>query len=116
MKKLIVVLVGCLISSAVFARGQATNLIVESVRIDKSGFGYVEFSSDLVAQSSTTLPECGTMYPKALAFDTNTEGGKAILSVVLMADATKEKIFARGANECTVYPGAVEDWDYGWTN
>lgn len=96
----------------VLARGEATNHNVELVRVDKSGSAYVQFTTDLIANNGE-LPACGTSYPRALAFDTNTEGGKSILAVVLAAKMSNTKIFARGTNECSVY-GVVENWDYGY--
>ncbi len=112
MKK-IVFIAACLFSSLVLARGEATSFDVNHVRIDKSGTGYVEFVSPLVAQGGT-LPTCGSLYPKALAFDTNTAGGKAIFALALAAKASGDKIFARGTNDCTIYPDTMEDWAYGW--
>jgi hypothetical protein len=111
MKKLILIAIG-LLPILVLARGEATNHEVELVRVDKSGTGYVQFTTNLVAQNGA-LPACGTSYPRALAFDTNTAGGKSILSLVLAAKMSKTKIFARGTNACAAY-GVIEDWDYGY--
>jgi len=97
----------CLFPLLAFARGEATNHTVEHVRVDKSGLAYVQFTTDLVANNGS-LPACGTSYPRTLAFDTNTEGGKAILSVVLSAKMSNSKIFARGTNECEGY-GVIEN-------
>jgi hypothetical protein len=47
-----------------------------------------------------------------LAFNTNEAGGRAILSIVLAAQASGKKINARGTGTCSLY-GVMEDWNWG---
>jgi len=96
-------------NNAIAATGVANNFEVDYVRVDSSGKGYVEFKSDLLAEPATCMQ---LNYSKSLAFDTNTAGGKSILSVVLMAKASGKLIYARGTGLCGVY-GVMEDWSWG---
>ncbi|GFE83629.1 hypothetical protein GCM10011487_56290 [Steroidobacter agaridevorans] len=54
-------------------------------------------------------------YANALAFNTNEAGGKAILALVLAAEATGKPVRAYGTGTCTTYGHSVEDWEYGQT-
>lgn len=86
---------------------QVTSL-VKYVRVDKSGAGYVFFVTPLV----NTPASCGSSYPNVLAFDTTTDGGKSILSVVLTAKATSKRVVAYGSGFCDIY-SVIETWNYG---
>ena len=111
MKTLFFIL-ACIISFNTLAVGQANQFYVDLVRVDKSGKGYVKFKERLA--SSGGLPGCGTSHPHHLAFDTNTSGGKGILSLALSAKAANQKIWARGTGDCSGIYGSVENWSWGY--
>ncbi|GEA11691.1 hypothetical protein [Alteromonas sp. KUL49] len=93
--------------------GIANMYLVKSVRVDASGIGYVEFDKSLTA-SSTGLPSCTIdFYKNMLAFDTKTDGGKAILSTALTAYTSKKKMWVAGTGTCSVY-SVMESWDWGY--
>jgi hypothetical protein len=99
-----------LISSSAFAIGSATNVTVTDVRIDADGKGMVYFSSPL-GSGSPTCVQSG--YANALAFDTNTAGGRSILAFVLAAQLSNTELTGVfGYGTCNVYGGTVEDWHY----
>ena len=87
------------------------NSTVNYVRVDQSGRGIVKFDDPKYG----TLPSCGNSHPNHLAFDTNSPGGQAILSVALSAQMSGKRIWARGTEACSSY-GTVENWNYGWVN
>ncbi|MCM2359007.1 MAG: hypothetical protein NDI77_12715 [Geobacteraceae bacterium] len=99
-----------LFPGAVYAEGIADTFYVESVRVDSDGKGYVNFTSPLV----NTPAACTNGYPNALAFDVNTVGGKAIMSLALTAKATGKRVYAKGKINvaCEIY-GVMEDWGWG---
>lgn len=97
-------------AQSAFSVGNADMYEVDFVRVDKSGFGYVNFKTKLVGTpANCTQPG----YEAALAFNTNEAGGKAILSLVLSAQASGKKILARGSGACAVY-GVMEQWEWGY--
>ncbi|APD95710.1 hypothetical protein BM523_17865 [Alteromonas mediterranea] len=100
----------CLLPLDSFAIGTAYSYTVETVRVDKSGRGYVKFKEPLSGEPATCI---NGNHDNHLAFDTNTAGGKSILSIVLSAHATGSKIHASGTGTCDVY-GVVESWSTGW--
>jgi hypothetical protein len=107
----IVFILGLLISSGhVFAVGIANSFLVDTVRADSSGKGIVGFDKPLVAVDGG-LPPCST-HSKHLAFDTNTPQGRAIMSLVLAAQASNSPVYAKGTGECSIY-SVVESWNYG---
>ena len=85
---------------------------VQYVRVDASGKGFVNFKKALYTTS--TCANAG--YENALAFDTNTAGGKSILSVVLTAQASNRTITASGTSSCNIYSGTIQDWGWGFMN
>jgi hypothetical protein len=86
-------------TSASYAVGIADFYDVAQVRVDKSGKGYVTFKQPLTDSRPTCLQ---TGYSTALAFDTNTAGGKSIMSVALAAQASGKKIYAVGSGNCEI--------------
>lgn len=92
------------------AQGVANLYEVDHVRVDKSGYGYVKFTTNL---GGSPAPCIQPGYEKTLSFDTNESGGKAILSTVLAAKASGKKIYAVGTGLCTVY-GVMEQWNWGY--
>lgn len=90
--------------------GVANMYEVDFVRVDRSGKGYVNFKNDLVGTPATCTQ---ATYRAALAFDTNSDGGKSILSIALTAKASGKAIYAKGTGSCSVY-GVMEDWNWGY--
>ena len=111
MKRLILCLIVTVASIQSNAEGMANSYEVEYVRVDTSGLAYVNFKSALINEPASCTEKPG--FTHALAFDTNTAGGKSILSVVLTAQASGKLIYALGTGLCDNY-GVIEDWNYGW--
>lgn len=109
--KLVIVLAMLFFSATAYSVGEARYFFVDHVRVDKSGKGYIKFKNKLL--SSGGLPTCASGHPYHLAFDTRTDGGKAILSSGLAAKASHQKMWALGNNKCDVY-SSVESWDWGY--
>jgi len=97
-----------LCSPSVFAAGDV-NAKVTAVRADKSGKGYVVFEQDLNGTPAT----CINGYPNLLAFDVNTPGGQAIMSIALAAQASGQRVRARGTGDCGIY-STIESWSWGY--
>jgi hypothetical protein len=97
-------------TSQAFAIGMVDGAKVIYVRADKSGKGIIEFDKPLYSSPAA----CGVSggYTKHLAFDTNTAGGKSIMSIALAAQASGATILARGTGTCDIY-SVVESWDLG---
>ena len=93
-----------------FSVGMANLYEVDFVRADKSGKGYVRFKTDLSSSPALCIQPG---YESSLAFNTNEAGGKAILSLVLSAQASGRKIRANGTGACGIY-GVMEDWTWGY--
>lgn len=110
MKRLVASAIGLLIMQAAFAQGTVTGHVVK-VRIDQSGKGFVYFDQNVVGSPSCIMPT----YENALAFDTNTAGGKAIMTRALAAKAMEDLITVYGSGTCSIYGSWAEDWMYGDT-
>jgi len=95
--------------STAIAEGYANHFKISFVRVDKTGKGYIKFVSALINSPAT----CTTTFKNALAFDTNTPGGKAILSTALSVQARGATMYARGTGKCTIY-GVMEDYNWGY--
>jgi hypothetical protein len=91
------------------AVGYIDNATVTQVRVDKSGIGYVTFNIPIYGEPASCT-QAG--YTNVLAFNTNEAGGRAILSIVLAAQASGKKIRAAGTGTCPSY-GIIEDWSWG---
>lgn len=108
--KLIAALIVLLsISSNTIAAGAVENANVVQVRIDRSGIGYVTFDTPVIGEPATCRQ---SGFANVLAFNTNEAGGKAILSIVLAAQASGKKIRATGTGTCISY-GMIEEWSWG---
>jgi len=107
--RVIVLYMLMIFSGSVFCEGVADTFDVDFVRVDQTGFGYVEFKTNLVG-TPASCTQSG--YTKSLAFDANTAGGKAIMSLALAAKTSGRKILARGTGACAVY-GVMEQWAWG---
>jgi hypothetical protein len=91
------------------AQAGSINSTVNSVRIDRSGKGMVQFSSPI-----TQVASCSTgNYASYFSFNTNTDAGKAIYSMVLAATASGKRVVAYGTGTCLDYGNVVESWNYG---
>lgn len=112
MKSLLTLIISFSISLNAVAVGVVEDATVIQVRVDKSGLGYVVFNKTL---SETPASCIQSGFGSALAFNTNDAGGRAILSVVLAAQASGKKIKAVGTGTCTSY-GVMEDWNWGAIN
>ncbi|WP_143145170.1 hypothetical protein [Arcobacter sp. LA11] len=111
MKKLISFLFLFLIGSEVYAIGSIPNAKVKSIRVDKDGRGMIFFNQPVAG----TPPSCvHDAYKSALGIDTNTEAGKAILSLALTAKSGGFLLSVYGTGTCEIYGGRiVETWNYG---
>lgn len=84
---------------------------VSAVRVDKDGRGMVMFDRNL---SSSPASCVSSSYANALAFNSNTAAGRAILAMALSAKMSGGTVSAYGTGACTIYNGSyVEDMDYG---
>ena len=85
---------------------------VVNVRIDNTGKGIVYFDQNVAGSPSCVMPT----YENAMAFDTSTAAGKAIMARALAAKATGDVLKAQGTGTCTIYGNAwaedVENFDY----
>ena len=102
-----------LVTSLLSGQASAGNIQdarVTWIRVDSSGIGMVFFDKT-IASSPTCIN--ATAYKNALAFDSNTSGGKSILSSSIAAKAMGAVVVAYGKNTCAIFNGAhVEDMDY----
>lgn len=109
--KLLLAVVLWVFSCSAISAGKADRYNVVSVRTDQNGKGLVIFANDLVGSPASCI---SNGFLRHLAFDANTPGGRAILSLAMFAQGAGKKIFAMGTGDCSVY-GIVETWNYGWT-
>lgn len=99
------------ISYAAYAAGEVNGFTVQNVRVDKGGYGFIKFVEPLQGTPAACISGGHDFH---LSFDTNTSGGKGVLSLALLAQATGKKVQAKGTGTCDQY-GVVESWGYGWT-
>lgn len=112
MKSVLALIILACIPLNTFAVGIVEGATVTQVRVDKSGAGYVVFDKPLY-DTPANCTQSG--YKNVLAFDTNEAGGKAILSIVLAAQASGKKVTAVGTGTCPIY-GVMEAWSWGTIN
>lgn len=113
MNKYFFPLIFLIISSNVFAASKSDYFEVDYVRVDKSGKGYVSLKTPLISGNSEGILTCAPKYPNALAFDTNTDGGRSIYSLALAAKMSGSKIYALSTESCSIY-GVMADWNWGF--
>ncbi len=53
-------------------------------------------------------PSCQTLSPQRMQFQVNSEMGKSLLSLALMAYSTKREVYLKGKNTCDIFSG-LED-------
>lgn len=102
-KKLVTVSI--LLASQLAVAGSLTGKVI-AVRVDATGAGIAYFNTNLngaAACSSAT-------YANAVAFNTNTVGGRSALATLLLARQKNSTIVAYGTGACAIYSGAVEDF------
>lgn len=84
---------------------------VAAVRVDKDGRGMVIFDRNLSASPASCV---SSTYANALAFNSATAAGRAILAMALSAKLSGTNVTAYGTGTCAIYNGSyVEDMDYG---
>lgn len=110
MRKLLIIGLLSVLSFQSLAAGRVVDAKVISIRVDLSGKAMVMFDKTV-----ETSPDCvNPAYGNALAFDASTNGGLAILSLVLSAKAIKSDITVYGGGSCGLFGGSnVETWGYG---
>lgn len=93
------------VTSVAYA-GTVTAAKVTTVRVDRTGFGYAEFSVQISGR-----PSCANSWPSTMSFDTSQAGGKSLLSLFESAILAGRSVAVYGANVCTQY-GVMEAVDY----
>jgi hypothetical protein len=109
MQRFLAVMMVTLFCGPTFGVGMADHFLIDYVRADASGKAFVRFTTPL---TDTPAPCSGTTH-KDLAFDTNTDAGRAVYSLLLAAKTSGARVTARGTGTCTVYPSFTEDWNFG---
>jgi hypothetical protein len=118
MKRLqaLVVLLGmCGFAGSSLAAGAVTDLVT-AIRVDSTGKGLVQFATAVVGAATCCTGTICNTNTTSLAFDTNTAGGKAILTLVTSAKLSNKKVQAAGSGTCNVYPSGpslAEDFSVG---
>lgn len=118
MKKLqaLVVLLGiCGFAGSGLAAGTVTDFVT-AIRVDSTGKGLVQFASAVVGVATCCTGTTCNTNTSFLAFDTNTAGGKAILTLVTSAKLSNKKVQATGTGGCSVYSSGAslaEDFSVG---
>jgi hypothetical protein len=88
------------------ANGALNGTTIVTVIVDFNGLGIVTFSQPIVGSPpSCVIPA----YASAMAFDTNTQGGRTLLAVLLSAKGSGSTVDVGGRGACNVYPGQLED-------
>ena len=109
MKRLFPLVVAAFMCFQATAAGSISAKVV-AIRVDRTGNGMVYFDQNV----GGSPPGCViSAYQSALAFNTNTAGGKAIYALALSAKAMGSTIGVVGLGTCGIFGHSVEDWDYG---
>lgn len=101
----ILLLAGTATSLAYAANTDRTSLI-DQVRVDKDGRGLIYFPTSVTTGASCRDPGLRNV----IAFDTKTEGGRAILQLALAAHLAAKQVHVVGTGLCSIYTIA-EDAD-----
>lgn len=111
MMKYIVTLFSILAASNAYSIGHVSNAKVTQIRVDGNGKAMVYFNKPITGTPATCVHSA---YKNALGVDAGTDGGKAVLSMVLAAKASGSLVTAYGLGVCGVYGGnTIETWNYG---
>ncbi|MDO3382380.1 hypothetical protein [Gilvimarinus algae] len=113
MRTIVILMVMMLLPSAAFGRGEVERAIVVKVRVDNDGKGYVAFEQPLGGIPASCTNEAHASH---LAFDVNTEAGKAVMGLALLAYSTGKPVYAKGTDTCDTYGSVVEDWHWGYVH
>lgn len=105
---LVMLCMASLIGSLAHAETRVTGKVLQ-VRVDSSGLGFIRFD----VPRGHAPAACGDSHNYHLAFNTNTNGGKGILSLALTARSTGQTLVAIGSGECSGY-NVVENWSWGY--
>jgi hypothetical protein len=108
MKRYALSLIGLAVLIPIWAKagGALNGTTIVTVIVDFNGLGIVTFSQPIVGSPpSCVIPA----YAAAMAFDTNTQGGRTMLAVLMSAKASGSTVDVGGRGACTVYPGQLED-------
>ncbi|WP_141333172.1 hypothetical protein [Myxococcus sp. AB025B] len=81
-----------------------TGQTISHIRIDSSGKGII-----FLTLAVSGKPACGAILGSGWAFDTNTAGGRAILSSITSAKLAGRTVDIVGTGACGIYGGNVED-------
>lgn len=117
--KLKVVIINSLISLVLTSAGAyagetfgTVSGTITKIRIDANGRAMIYFDKPIEGGT----PACvHSSYSTALAIDASTEGGKAVLSMAMLAKVNQSNVKAHGFGKCSVY-SVVEDWNHGFLN
>jgi hypothetical protein len=103
MSRIALVLAAMMVSS--IAAGGTVTGRVSYVRVDNSGRGFIYFDQNVASSAACTQAS----YENAMAFDTGTVGGKAILARALAAKAAGDVVSVAGTGTCAIYGSWAED-------
>ncbi|WKD48410.1 hypothetical protein [Microbulbifer spongiae] len=110
MKKLLILAIVALFAANAYSAGSVTGK-VERVRVDGNGTAMVIFDKPLGGEPAGCSNK---FYGNALAVDARTDGGKAVLSMVIAAKLSGSTVQAYGLGTCGIYGGStVETWNHG---
>jgi hypothetical protein len=110
MKKFLIGILALLVANVALAEGSFWNARITKIRVDQNGWGMVYFDVDALG----TRPSCvASDTARALAFNANTAGGRAILALAESAKAQDAMLMVFGTGSCGVYSNWIEDWSYG---
>ncbi|WP_020413301.1 hypothetical protein [Microbulbifer variabilis] len=112
MRKFLIPVIAALYVSNAYSLG-SVSAKVEQIRVDGDGGAMIFFDKPLGGTPAACVDK--TNYGNALAVDAATDGGKAVLSMVLTAKASGATVTAYGHGVCGVYGGnVVEVWNHGF--
>ncbi|WHI52757.1 hypothetical protein P3339_08340 [Microbulbifer sp. MLAF003] len=112
MKKLLITAFAVLLASNAYSLG-SVSAKVEQIRVDGDGRAMIFFDKPLGGTPAACADK--TNYGNALAVDAATDGGKAVLSMVLAAKASGATVTAYGHGVCGLYgSNVVETWNHGF--
>lgn len=94
-----------------FSIGSVTGKITK-IRVDAGGKAMIFFDKPI----GGAVPSCvHSAYKSVLSIDASTEGGKAVLAMVMAAKIANRTVRAHGFGRCSVYGSSnTEDWNHGF--
>lgn len=103
-KKLSILVLSCIAVNAI--AGGSVNSTVKKIRSDASGQTMIYFEADISVSGANCR---GDSYKNVFAVDTNTDGGKTVLSIALAAKMSSSPVEATGKMNCDVYGNGVAE-------